>query len=92
MLDKIESALDKFNNSAELTKDTVNSLKEDVSPDSLDKLLEIVDQRIEATAQKLRLEMEENRRAERKHQYIILLVNIAVATMAIITYIFNRVL
>lgn len=102
MLDKVDMSLSKLNQSAESTKSAVASLK-GFDPKSMAVVFDIIDERVEKTAelirseikesqQKLRKELEEERRLERKHQQKILLLNIAIASTAVITFLFQRVL
>ncbi|MCG7500004.1 hypothetical protein MHO82_24380 [Vibrio sp. Of7-15] len=102
MLDKIDASLRKFNKSAESTKHAVEEMK-GLDPKSMAAVFDLIDERVEKTAelirseveesqQKLRRELEEDRRLERKHQKKLLLLNIAVASMAVVTFLFQRVL
>lgn len=102
MLDKIDASLRKLNKSAESTKHAVEAMK-GLDPKSMAAVFDLIDERVEKTAelirseveesqQKLRRELEEDRRLERKHQKKLLLINIAVASMAVVTFLFQRVL
>ncbi|MGF1689946.1 hypothetical protein [Photobacterium kagoshimensis] len=113
MLDKIESALDKFNTSAEQAQAIVDNAKTvDLETKSLDTkalapMLDLVDERIQKAAEnvkkevletidqahaKHRQEMEAQFTIERSHQKKMLLLNMGIAAMAVITFIFQRIL
>ncbi|MGF1788834.1 hypothetical protein L4D00_23855 [Photobacterium swingsii] len=108
MLDKIESALDKFNASAAEAKSVVESSKNlTVEAKELAPVLELVDERIQKVAANLKKEvletidqahskqkqeMEARFKAERKHEKKMLLLNIGIASMAVVTFIFQRIL
>lgn len=108
MLNKIESALDKFNVSAAEVKTVVDSTQnlaretKELSP-----MLDLVDQHVKKAAADLKKEvletidqihtkqkqeMEARFKAEKKHSRKILLINIGIASMTIITFIFQRIL
>lgn len=108
MLDKIESALDNFNASAAEVKTAVESSKNlSIGKNELAPILDLVDGRIQKAAANLKKEvletidqanikqkqeMEARFKAERKHEKKMLLLNIAIAAMAFVTFIFQRIL
>lgn len=108
MLDKIESALDKFNTSTAEAKTVVESSKNlTLEAKELAPMLDLVDERIQKAAVNLKKEvlatidqahakhkqeMEARFTIERSHQKKMLLLNVGIATMAVITFIFQRIL
>ncbi|PSV49830.1 hypothetical protein [Photobacterium indicum] len=108
MLDKIESALDKFNASATEAKAVVEKTQSlDLSTKQLEPMLDLLDERIENASRKLKREilvtideahakqkkeMELRFKAERSHEKKVLLINVGIASMAVVTFIFQRVL
>ncbi|OZS43264.1 hypothetical protein [Photobacterium sanguinicancri] len=108
MLDKIESALDKFNASAVEAKAVVDSTQNlALEAKELAPMLDLVDERIQKAAVNLKKEvletidqahakhkqeMEAQFIIERSHQKKMLLLNVGIATMAVITFVFQRIL
>jgi len=93
-LDKsFENVLDRFDESAKNSKEVIDSTKEiNIDTEKVNVILELVDQRINKIATSLRKEMKEERKLIIKYQKKSLLINIGIASMAIIAFIFNRIL
>lgn len=108
MLGKIESALEKFNTSAVEAKAVVDSTQNlTLEAKELAPMLDLVDERIQKAAVNLKKEvletidqahakhkqeMEAQFTIERSHQKKMLLLNVGIATMAVITFVFQRIL
>ncbi|OAN17982.1 hypothetical protein A3K86_03425 [Photobacterium jeanii] len=107
-LDKFGSALDKFNTSVNDAKSVVETAKEgELATKQFVPVLDMVDERIEQAGKRLKQdvmtmvdelhqknkqELEARLLLERQHEKKMLLINIGIASMAVITFIFQRVL
>ncbi|MUJ29073.1 hypothetical protein GNP79_05645 [Aliivibrio fischeri] len=92
---QFENALERFDESAKTAKEVVESSKSiDLGLDEgkLAGLLDLVDQRINKVATDIRSEMAEERKLIIKHEKKSLMINIGIATMAVVAFIFNKIL
>ena len=90
---RFENALGHFDKSAEKVKQVAESTKEiEFDPAKLDAILAIVDKRINSVATNIRKEMAEERKLIIKDQKKSLLINIGITSMAVVAFIFNRLL
>lgn len=92
---QFEKALSRFDESAKTAKEvaeTSKSINLDMDEDKLAKLLDLVDQRINKVATDIRHEMAEERKLIIKHEKKSLMINIGIAAMAVVAFIFNRIL
>ncbi|MDD9173978.1 hypothetical protein ERW49_10270 [Aliivibrio finisterrensis] len=92
---QFESALERFGESAKTAKEVVESSKSidlGIDEEKLAGLLDLVDQRINKVATDIRNEMAEERKLIIKHEKKSLMINIGIATMAVVAFIFNRML
>jgi len=88
---RFESALNRFDETADKAKLVAESTKEiEFDPTKLDAILEVVDDRISKVTADLRKEMAEERKLIIKHQKKSLMINIGITSMAVIAFIFNR--
>lgn len=90
-----ESALDRFDESAKVAKkvaETTKSVDLGIDEEKLAGLLDLVDQRINKVATDIRNEMAEERKLIIKHEKKSLMINIGIAIMAVVAFVFNRVL
>lgn len=92
---RFEGALELFDESTKNLKEVVETSKNvDLGLDEakLESLLDIVDQRINKVATDIRNEMAEERKLIIKHEKKSLMINIAIMVVAVIAFIFNKVL
>ena len=92
---RFEGALERFDESTKNLKEVVETSKNvDLGLDEakLESLLDIVDQRINKVATDIRNEMAEERKLIIKHEKKSLMMNIAIMVVAVIAFIFNKVL
>ncbi|MGI9877892.1 hypothetical protein ACKVMW_20040 [Vibrio chagasii] len=92
---RFEGALERFDESTKNLKEVVETSKNvDLGLDEakLESLLDIVDQRINKVATDIRNEMAEERKLIIKHEKKSLMINIAIMVVAVIAFIFNKVL
>lgn len=92
---RFEGALERFDESTKNVKEVVETSKNvDLGLDEakLESLLDIVDQRINKVAADIRNEMAEERKLIIKHEKKSLMINIAIMVVAVIAFIFNKVL
>lgn len=90
-----ESALERFDESAKTAKEvaeTTKSIDLGIDEEKLTGLLDLVDQRINKVATDIRNEMAEERKLIIKHEKKSLMINIGIAVMAVVAFVFNRVL
>ena len=105
MLKKIESTLERFNTSTKEAKSVINDTH-NLALETKE-LLALVDEHIQKTVKDLKIEvldvidqaniiqkkeMEERFKAERKHGKKMLLINVGILIIAVITFIFQRIL
>ena len=92
---RFEGALESFDESTKNLKEVVETSKNvDLGLDEakLESLLDIVDQRINKVATDIRNEMAEERKLIIKHEKKSLMINIAIMVVAVIAFVFNKVL
>jgi hypothetical protein len=92
---RFENALGHFDVSAKAAKEVVESSKSidiGIDEEKLAGLLDLVDQRINKVATDIRNEMAEERKLIIKHEKKSLMINIGIAVMAVVAFVFNRVL
>jgi hypothetical protein len=92
---RFEGALERFDESTKNLKEVVETSKDvDLGLDDakLESLLDIVDQRINKVATDIRNEMAEERKLIIKHEKKSLMINIAIMVVAVIAFVFNKVL
>ncbi|MUK42316.1 hypothetical protein [Aliivibrio fischeri] len=92
---QFENALERFDESAKTAKEVVESSKSidlGLDEEKLAGLLDLVDQRINKVATDIRSEMAEERKLIIKHEKKSLMINIGIATMAVVAFIFNKIL
>jgi hypothetical protein len=92
---RFEGALERFDESTKNLKEVVETSKNvDLGLDEakLERLLDIVDQRINKVATDIRNEMAEERKLIIKHEKKSLMINIAIMVVAVIAFVFNKVL
>ncbi|MGN2616956.1 hypothetical protein [Aliivibrio fischeri] len=92
---QFENALERFDESAKTAKEVVESSKSidlGLDEEKLAGLLDLVDQRINRVATDIRSEMAEERKLIIKHEKKSLMINIGIATMAVVAFIFNKIL
>jgi hypothetical protein len=90
-----ENALDRFDESAKSAKEVVEKSKNielGIDEEKLAGLLDLVDQRINKVATDIRNEMAEERKLIIRHEKKSLMINIGIATMAVVAFVFNRIL
>ncbi|MGF1755999.1 hypothetical protein L4C33_20715 [Vibrio makurazakiensis] len=90
-----ESALERFDGSAKAAKkvaETTKSVDLGIDEEKLAGLLDLVDQRINKVATDIRNEMAEERKLIVKHEKKSLIINIGIAIMAVVAFVFNRLL
>ncbi|MUJ38264.1 hypothetical protein [Aliivibrio fischeri] len=92
---QFENALERFDESAKTAKEVVESSKSidlGLDEEKLAGLLDLVDQRINKVATDIRSEMAEERKLIIRHEKKSLMINIGIATMVVVAFIFNRIL
>jgi hypothetical protein len=92
---RFENALERFDESAKAAKEvaeTTKSIDLGIDEEKLAGLLDLVDQRINKVATDIRYEMAEERKLIIKHEKKSLMINIGIAVMAIVAFVFNRIL
>ncbi|MCE4934596.1 hypothetical protein [Aliivibrio fischeri] len=92
---QFENALKRFDESAKTAKEVVESSKSidlGLDEEKLAGLLDLVDQRINKVATDIRSEMAEERKLIIKHEKKSLMINIGIAAMAVVAFIFNKIL
>ncbi|MUL16454.1 hypothetical protein [Aliivibrio fischeri] len=92
---QFENALERFDESAKTAKEVVESPKSidlGLDEEKLAGLLDLVDQRINKVATDIRSEMAEERKLIIKHEKKSLMINIGIAAMAVVAFIFNKIL
>ena len=89
----LKSKLGDFNESAKNVKELADSAKEiNFDTEKMNEIFDLVDQRINKVAKELRNEMAEERKLMLKHERKLLMINVAIAAMAITAFVFNRIL
>ncbi|NOH81480.1 hypothetical protein F0231_17175 [Vibrio sp. RE86] len=92
---RFEGALERFDESTKNLKEVVETSKSvdlGIDESKLESLLNIVDQRINKVATDIRNEMAEERKLIIKHEKKSLMINIAIMVVAVIAFVFNKVL
>ncbi|WP_104400614.1 hypothetical protein [Vibrio penaeicida] len=90
-----ESAIECFDESAKTAKEVAEITKTidlGIDEEKLAGLLDLVDQRINKVATDIRNEMAEERKLIIKHEKKSLMINIGIAMMAVVAFVFNRIL
>ena len=90
-----ENALERFDESAKRAKEVVEKSKSidlSIDEEKLAVLLDLVDQRINKVATDIRHEMAEERKLIIKHEKKSLMINIGIAVVAVVAFVFNRML
>lgn len=90
-----ENALERIDESTKTAKEVVKSSKSidlGIDEKKLAGLLGLVDQRINKVATDIRNEMAEERKLIIKHEKKSLMINIGIAVMAVVAFVFNRIL
>ena len=90
-----ENALERIDESTKTAKEVVKSSKSidlGIDEEKLAGLLDLVDQRINKVATDIRNEMAEERKLIIKHEKKSLMINIGIAVMAVVAFVFNRIL